>query len=74
MPFPNPISVKLGSIREAIRGERLDGWLFCNFRHRDALSGEILKLPGNSTNSRLRIYAVRATGAPLKIIRAVEKV
>jgi Xaa-Pro aminopeptidase len=67
MPFS-----KLESIQEAICSEGLDGWLFCNFRHRDRLSDEILGIPPDTTNSRLWIYAVPAVGSPLKIIHAVE--
>ncbi|AEF80962.1 M24 family metallopeptidase [Leadbettera azotonutricia] len=63
---------ELGTIQEAIRGEGLDGWLFCNFRHRDKLSDDILGLSHDTTNSRLWFYAVPANGSPLKIIHAVE--
>ena len=62
---------KLESLRKAIRSESLDGWLFCNFRHRDKLSDEILNIPGAS-NSRYWFYAVPAEGEPLKIIHSVE--
>jgi len=59
------------SLQNAIRGESLDGWLFCNFRHRDRLSDEILNIP-DSTNSRYWFYAVPANGQPLKILHSVE--
>ena len=59
------------SLQKAIRGEGLDGWFFCNFRHRDKLSDEILRIP-DSTNSRFWFYAVPAAGKPLKIIHSVE--
>jgi Xaa-Pro aminopeptidase len=65
-------SGKLRALREAIRGECLDGWLFCNFRHRDKLSDEILHINPDSTNSRLWVYAVPASGEPLGILSAVE--
>jgi Xaa-Pro aminopeptidase len=60
------------SMQEAIRGEDLDGWLFCNFRHRDKLSDEILGLDGAAANSRRWFYAVPAQGEPLGILHAIE--
>jgi Xaa-Pro aminopeptidase len=59
-------------IQEAIREEKLDGWLFCNFHHRDRLADEILRINQNDTNSRLWLYAVPAEGDPLGIVNAVE--
>ncbi|MDR1278481.1 MAG: aminopeptidase P family protein [Treponema sp.] len=63
---------KLRAMQEAIRGEGLDGWLFCNFRHRDKLADEILHINPGITNSRLWVYAVPASGEPLGILHAVE--
>jgi Xaa-Pro aminopeptidase len=67
---------KLGEIQKAIREEKLDGWLFCNFRHRDKLSDEILSIQPGVSNSRLWVYAVPA-GEPgsgmLKIVSRVEE-
>jgi Xaa-Pro aminopeptidase len=59
-------------MQEAIRGEKLGGWLFCNFHHRDRLADEILRINRNDTNSRLWLYAVPAEGEPLGIVNAVE--
>ncbi|MDR0600786.1 MAG: aminopeptidase P family protein [Treponema sp.] len=55
---------KVREMQKAIREENLDGWLFCNFRHRDALSDEILSVPKGASNSRLWIYAVPALSPP----------
>jgi Xaa-Pro aminopeptidase len=63
---------KLAAMQGAIRGEGLDGWLFCNFRHRDKLADEILGLDPGTTNSRLWVYAVPASGRPLGIPHAIE--
>jgi Xaa-Pro aminopeptidase len=62
----------LGDIQEAIRGEGLDGWLFCNFHHRDILSDEILNLDPRATNSRRWVYGVPARGEPLGIVHVIE--
>ncbi|MDR2257785.1 MAG: aminopeptidase P family protein [Treponema sp.] len=63
---------KLKAIQGAIRGEGLDGWLFCNFRHRDKLADEILCINPGTTNSRLWVYAIPASGGPLGILHAIE--
>ncbi len=60
-------------IREAIRGESLDGWLFWNFHHRDPLSDELLDIPPDRTNSRPWLYAVTADGEPYRIVHAIER-
>jgi Xaa-Pro aminopeptidase len=67
MSFPD-----LRRIQEAIRGEKLDGWLFCNFHHRDRLADELLHINRNDTNSRLWLYAVPSDGEPLGFVNAVE--
>ncbi|MDR2185409.1 MAG: M24 family metallopeptidase [Treponema sp.] len=64
--------LELGGIREAIRRENLDGWLFCNFQHRDTLADAVLRIGGGESNSRLWFYAVPALGEPVKLVHAVE--
>lgn len=61
------------SIQEAICGENLDGWLFCNFAHRDRLTDELLSLDKGAVSSRRWFYLVPAEGPPLKIVHAIEK-
>jgi Xaa-Pro aminopeptidase len=60
-------------MQEAIRGESLDGWLFCNFAHRDSLTDSILGLNTEAISSRRWFYFVPASGTPLKIVHAIEK-
>jgi Xaa-Pro aminopeptidase len=64
---------ELTRIQEAILEENLDGWLFCNFRHRDKLADEILGIHPAAANSRLWVYAVPAGGEPLRLVHAVEE-
>jgi Xaa-Pro aminopeptidase len=64
--------IELDKIQKAIREENLDGWLFCNFRHRDALSDAILDRPSGLTNSRLWLYAVPSAGEPFGLTHAIE--
>jgi Xaa-Pro aminopeptidase len=66
------VPFQLEKIQEAIRGEELDGWLFCNFHHRDKLSDEILHLKTDTVNSRTWVYAVPARGEPRAIVHAIE--
>jgi Xaa-Pro aminopeptidase len=66
-------AVDIGEMQKAIRAEGLDGWLFCNFHHRDRLADEILCLNPGTTNSRLWLYAVHASGEPLGILHTIEQ-
>lgn len=59
-------------MRKAIREEGLDGWLFCNFRHRDSLTDRLLGLSGETSASRRWCYFVPATGEPRGIVHAIE--
>ncbi|MDR2210792.1 MAG: aminopeptidase P family protein [Spirochaetaceae bacterium] len=65
-------SEDIAKIQGAIREEGLDGWLFCNFRHRDRLSDELLERPPGLSNSRFWFYAVPASGEPEGLVHAVE--
>ena len=59
-------------IKKAIAGEKLDGWLFFNFLHRDHISDRILGISSNRMNSRPWYYLVPADGEPVRICNAVE--
>ncbi|MDC7226866.1 MAG: M24 family metallopeptidase [Spirochaetales bacterium] len=59
-------------IQKAIAGEKLDGWLFFNFLHRDPVSDRILNLDQYRINSRPWYYLVPAEGKPVRICHAVE--
>jgi Xaa-Pro aminopeptidase len=64
---------QLEAIRKAIRSEKLDGWLFCNFHHRDPLADKILGVGAGAGNSRMWFYAVYAEGPPLRIVHGIEQ-
>lgn len=59
-------------IREAVRAEGLDGWLFCNFHHRDPLADALLGIAPGRSNSRFWFYLVPREGEPRKIVHAIE--
>lgn len=60
-------------MRQAIRREGLDGWLFCNFRHRDRLADELLGIDSVCVNSRLWFYALPVYGEALVILHDIER-
>jgi Xaa-Pro aminopeptidase len=62
----------LPKLQKAIREEGLDGWLFCNFRHRDKLSDAILERSAGLSNSRFWFYAVPGFGEPRTLVHAIE--
>jgi len=60
------------SIQAAIRAEALDGWLFYSFRGSDPIAENILRLDNARLATRRWFYYVPATGAPIKIVHAIE--
>jgi len=56
----------------AIREEHLDGWLFFNLRHRDAISDAILQVSKRALNTRPWIYLIRSGGEAVKLVHAIE--
>jgi len=60
-------------MQEAIREENLDGWLFCNFHHRDTFTDSLLELDPLAVSTRRWFYFVPSSGNPVKIVHAIEK-
>lgn len=58
--------------QKAIRGEGLDGWLFCNYAHRDSLSDSLLAVPEGHTNSRLWFALVPPEGQIQVLVHVIE--
>ena len=59
------------TIQGAIKEKGIDGWLFCDFHHRDLMAYRILKLPLTFT-SRRWFYFIPAEGTPKKLVSKVE--
>lgn len=59
-------------IQSAVQQVGFDGWLFCNFHHRDPLANSILAIKDGVTNSRYWFYAILASGECIKIVHAIE--
>lgn len=62
----------LQSIRERLRDEGLDGWLFFDHHHRDPLAYRVLGLSPTLHVSRRWYYLVPAEGSPRKMMHRVE--
>src|SRR5262245_8908040 len=64
--------MKLPEIQAALRDAGLDGWLFCDFHHRDLMAYRILGLDTAGITSRRWFYFVPAAGEPVKLCHRVE--
>ncbi len=64
--------MNLKLIQEALQHERLDGWLFYDFRKSNPIAYQILSIPLNSFFSRRWFYFIPASGTPIALVSAVE--
>ena len=64
--------MELEKIQQALRGKKLDGWLFYDFHHRDIISYHILNLPTTKMTMRRWFYFIPALGEPKKLAHRVE--
>lgn len=62
----------LDRIQKAISEKGIDGWLFYDFHHRDAMAYHILGLDFTKFTTRRWFYYIPANGEPVKIVSAVE--
>ena len=62
----------LNRIQTAIARYRLDGWLFYDFHHRDAIAYRILGLDLHKFTTRRWFYYIPVKGEPVRIVSAVE--
>jgi len=64
--------MNLAAIQLALRQAGLDGWLFCDFHHRDLMAYKILGLDASKMTSRRWFYFVPSSGEPVKLSHRVE--
>lgn len=64
--------MNLEAIQEALREERLDGWLFYDHHRRDPLAYRILGLPDHLSVSRRWYYYIPAHGEPRGLVHRIE--
>jgi len=65
------MSANIEGIQRDLRGARLDGWLFYDFRGRDPIAQSILSLPAGMRTRRW-YYFVPAKGEPKKLVHKIE--
>ena len=59
-------------LQQALREEKLDGWLFYSFRGSDPIAENVLRLEGSQITTRRWAYFVPANGEPQKILHTIE--
>ena len=62
----------LAAIQQALRENKIDGWLFYDHHHRDPLAYSILGLDPNMHVTRRWYYFIPATGEPKKLVHRIE--
>jgi Xaa-Pro aminopeptidase len=64
-------AIRIAEIQSALQKEKLDGWLFYDFRGSDILTPRILKTE-RLGGSRRWFYFIPAKGEPVKVVHAIE--
>ena len=65
-------SARISEIQSALQKEKLDGWLFYDFRGSDILAPRILKTE-RLAGSRRWFYFIPAQGEPVKVVHTIER-
>ncbi len=71
MATPGPEKIKL--IQDALREERIDGWLLYNFRGSNVFATRIIDLPPHIMQTRRYFYFIPANGSPQKLVHNIEQ-
>lgn len=71
VPAQNEQATRIAEIQTALQKEKLDGWLFYDFRGSDILMPRIFKIE-RAGGSRRWYYYVPAKGEPVKVVHAIE--
>src|SRR5207237_7329043 len=64
--------MQLEHIQQALRDEKLDGWLFYDFRKSNPVAYQVLSLPFDAFYTRRWFYFIPAQGSPTALVSAVE--
>jgi Xaa-Pro aminopeptidase len=65
------MSADINGIQDDLRAAKLDGWLFYDFRGRDAIAQSILQIPPGMRTRRW-YYFIPAKGTPRKLVHKIE--
>ena len=63
---------RVEELQETLHAHTLDGWLFFDFRHSNAVASRVLGLSPHTFFSRRWMYYVPANGTPTKLVSSVE--
>lgn len=63
---------RIGSIQEALRKEKVDGWLLADFRGRNEIANHILCRDSSRIGTRRWFYFIPAHGEPVRICHRIE--
>jgi len=61
------------AIQAELRASKIDGWLFYDHHHRDAIAGRVLGLGSNGLSTRRWFYFIPAKGEPRKLVHRIEQ-
>lgn len=64
---------KIHSIQEALRRQKIDGWLFYDFWKRNEFAQRVLEIPPHIMNTRRFFYFIPTNGEPLKLVHSIER-
>jgi Xaa-Pro dipeptidase len=70
IPLPNDMP-DINAIQRALSEQKLDGWLFYDILHRDAIAYRVLGLD-HAMAKRRWFYMIPAKGAPRKLVHRIE--
>ncbi|MBI4057023.1 MAG: aminopeptidase P family protein, partial [Elusimicrobia bacterium] len=63
---------RIHKIQEALKQEKLDGWLLFDFKRSNPLANDILQLDSTVTRTRRWFYFIPARGTPTKLVHRIE--
>ncbi len=71
--MPHDVQELVDRIQETLRQEKIEGWLFYNFRGSNVFATRILDLPPHLTQTRRYYYLIPAKGTPRKLVHNIEQ-
>ena len=65
------MSLPITAVQQALRDEKLDGWLLYDFHGSNPIATKLVGLTGRHTTRRW-YYFIPASGTPVKLVHAIE--
>ena len=63
---------KLAEIQAALVADKIDGWLFYDFRRSNDLACSVLEIPSEAMLTRRWLYWIPLQGEPVKVVHCIE--